>query len=251
VAGGTGRGARCTETGDHGCPESAIRFTVRNAGGQRAATWKCWSPAGKEDVYVICRDINGALKTSLHQSGRWQVAYFEGFFEESVLEEHRTERGRFIDTWDRPQPIARGVTLALRIMTMRSSVAIDDQSSSPAQMVSVQAPLEGKAIEFDVFLREGTVPPDDWPGRNSMGARLVGAYALPSGNTVQVVWWEIAMPQLGPLQGSPLFYRGRSMDDLRRSANVGILLFADESDCSKAVYDCAAKFRDREPDTRA
>ena len=68
-------------------PESAIRFTVRNQSGQRAATWKCWSPSGKEDVYVTCRDIHGALKVSLHETGRWHVAYFEGFFEESVLED--------------------------------------------------------------------------------------------------------------------------------------------------------------------
>jgi hypothetical protein len=227
--------------------ESAIRFTVRNQAGQRAASWKCWSPSGKEDVYVICRDINGALKTSLHQSGRWQVAYFEGFFEESVLEEqHGTGPGRFIDTWDRPAPIAPGVTLALRIVTPWSATTIDDQSP-PAQMAVVQAPPEGKAIEFVVFLRDRTIPPGDWPGRNSMGTTLVGAYTLPSGNTVQVVWWEIAMPDLGPLRGAPLFYHGRSMDDLRNSTGVGILLFADEPDGSKVIYDCVAKYRASEP----
>lgn len=245
------RGSALSARGSTRMPESAIRFTVRSESGQRAATWKCWSPSGKEDVYVTCRDINGALKASLHQTGRWHVAYFEGFFEESVLEEHRTERGRFIDTWDRPQPLAPGVILALRIVTPWSSVRINDQSPAPAQMVSVQAPLEGKAIEFDVFLREGAVSPDDWPGRNSMGTRLVGAYTLPSGNTVQVVWWEIAMPPIRPLQGAPLFYRGRSMDELRRSMNVGILLFADAPDGSKAIYDCAATFRDSMPDARA
>ena len=80
-------------------PESAIRLTVRNKAGQRAATWKCRSPSGQEDV--ICRDINETLKTTLYQSGRRHIAYFEGFFEQSVLEEqHGTGPGRFIDTWD-------------------------------------------------------------------------------------------------------------------------------------------------------
>jgi hypothetical protein len=226
--------------------ESAIRFTVRTEAGQRAATWKCWSPSDKEDVYVICRDIQGALKTSLHQSGRWHVAYFEGFFEESVLEEqHGTGPGRFIDTWDRPGPMAPGVTLALRIVTPWSSVMIVDPSPSPAHMVNIPAPSEGRAIDCVVFLRDGPIPPNDWPGQRSMGTKLVGTYTLPSGNAVQIVWCEIAMPDLGPLHGAPLFYRGRSMGDLRNSNGVGILLFGDEADGSKVIYDYAAKFRDR------
>jgi hypothetical protein len=128
----------------------AMRFTVRNQSGQRAATWKCWSQAGKEDVYLGCRELGGALKTSLHESGRWHTAYFEGFFEGSVPEEHRTERGRFIDQWQRPEPIAPGVTLAYRIVTPWSSVTAPDEESG--SLVSVPAPPEGRAIEFDVFL---------------------------------------------------------------------------------------------------
>ena len=130
----------------------AVRFTVRNQSGQRAATWKCWSQAGKEDVYLACRELGGALKTSLHESGRWHTAYFEGFFEGSVPEEHRTERGRFIDQWQRPEPIAPGVTLAYRIVTPWSSVTAPDEESG--SLVSVPAPPEGRAIEFDVFLRQ-------------------------------------------------------------------------------------------------
>ena len=110
-------------------------------------------------------------------------------------------------------------------------------------MVNVQSPPEGRAIDFVVFLIDGAIPPDEWPGRDSMGTQSVGAYALPSGSRVQVVWWEIAMPDLGPLQGPAYFYRGRSIDDLRSNPGVGMLVFADEPDGSKAIYDCAAKYR--------
>ncbi len=122
-----------------------IRFTVRNQGGQRAATWKCWSPPGKEDVYLTCREVSGALKASLHESGNWHIAYFEGFFEESVPEEHRTERGRFIDQWSRPKPIAPGITLAFRIITpwssyLRPAIPPNPRDTSAIRSLSPEAP---------------------------------------------------------------------------------------------------------------
>lgn len=220
-------------------PELAIRFTVRNQGGQRAATWKCWTPSGKEDVYLTCRELGGALKTSFHESGKWHVAYFEGFFEESVPEEHRTERGRFIDQWIRPKPIAPGVTLAFRIVTPWSSVTARGEGS--ASIVSVPPPAEGRAIEFDIFLIDSTTSMTGWPGKNKMNTRLIGSYELPSGNSVCVVWWEVDMPKIGPLQGTPRFYRGASMDDLK-TEGLRMLMFGDEPDGSKVIYDCVAKY---------
>ena len=220
----------------------AVRFTVRNKSGQRAATWKCWSQPSREDVYLACRELGGALKTSLHESGRWHTAYFEGFFEEEVPDELRSERGRFIDQWQRSKPIARGVTLAYRVVTPWSSVTTPDNEL--ASLVRVPAPSEGRAIEFDVFLLDKGVT--GWPGRNSMKTELVGSYALQSGSTVSVVSWEIAMPALPPLQGKPKFFRGRSMDDLKSNTGLRILAFGAEPDGSKVIYDCFERYEDRD-----
>lgn len=216
-----------------------IRFTVRNQGGQRAATWKCWSPSGKEDVYLTCRELGGALKTSFHGSGNWHIAYSKGFFEESVPEKHRTERGRFINQWSRPNPIAPGVTLVFRIVTPWSSVTA--RSGESASIVSVPPPAEGRMIEFDIFLIDRMTPMTGWPGRNGMNTRLVGAYVLPSGNSVWVVWWEADMPKMGTLQGTPRFYRGASMDDLK-TERLRMFMFSDEPDGSKVIYDCVGKY---------
>lgn len=220
-------------------PESAIRFTVRNAEGCHAATWKCWTPPGKDDVYLTCRELGAALKTSLHQSGNWHVAYFQDFFEGRVPEEHRTERGRFIDQWSRPNPIAPGVTLAFRIITPWSSVT--SQCDMPTSITVVPPPTDGRAIEFDVFLVDSTTPVTGCPGKSKMNTRLVGSYALPSGTSVWIIWWEVDMPNLRTLRGTPKFYRGSSFDDLR-VGGIRMLAFGDEPDGSKVIYDCVAKY---------
>src|SRR5437879_671003 len=196
-------------------PESAIRFTVKNIAGQRAATWKCWSERGKEDVYVTCQELGGVLKTSFHGSGKCHVAFVEDFFEKSVSEEDRTERGRFVEKWSRPQTMAPGVTLVYRIITPWSSVTLPDHET--ASIVSVPAPPDGKALELLLVLIEGTTRVTDWPGKNT-GTQLVGSYALPSGTTVWIVWRQIDIPKLPPLQGTPKFFGEAGPEDLEQAA---------------------------------
>jgi len=221
-------------------PERAIRFTVQNLAGQCAASWKCLSPPGKEDVYLACRELRGALKASLHRTGEWHIAYFEGFFAESVPEEYRTEQGRYM--WSRPTPMAPGVTLAFRIVTPWSSVT--SQAHEAASIVCVPAPAEGKAVEFLLVLVDGPIPVSDWPGKNT-GTQVVGSYALPSGTTVWIIWREIDMPNLPPLRGIPKFFRGKNLDDLKHGV-VGMLLFGTGPDGSRIIYDCVAQYKSEE-----
>jgi hypothetical protein len=189
----------------------------------------------KDEVYLVCREMNGALKASLHHSGNWHLAYTQTFFEKSFPEEHQTERGIFIDKWKRPEPIAPGVTLAYRIVTSWAAVTARDKKDS--SIFSVQAPTQGKAIEFGIFLLNSNIPPTMWPPVN---VQPVGSYTLPSGNQVCVVWREIDMPGLGSLHGNPKFFRGKSKRDLR-GGRLKVLLFQDQSDGSKTIYDCAAE----------
>src|SRR5262245_45167113 len=112
-------------------PEQAIRFGVFDGSGLRAATWKCWSNAGKEDIYVSCRELQGALKASLHESGGWHFAYDSKFFDESIRPEDKSEKGRFIDKWRAPPPIAPGIILALRIVTPSPSVCTPHEEPVP------------------------------------------------------------------------------------------------------------------------
>lgn len=223
-------------------PEQALRFGVFDGAGLRAATWKCWSPAGKEDVYLSCREMRGALKASLHESGNWHFAYDDRFFEESVHPEDKTEKGRFIDKWHVPKAIAPGVLLAFRIVTPWTSVSTPH--TDMPNVFRVPKPAEGKAIEFDLFFVEPTTAVTGWPGKNKMNTSLVGSYMLPSGRSVWVVYWEIPMPKLPPMQSQPKFFDGKTFDDLKGD-DLRLLAFGDEPDGSKVIYDCKVTYEER------
>lgn len=78
--------------------ELAIRFGVGD-GQRRAATWKCWAVdgPGRNDVYLACRELRGAMKASLHKSGRWHVAFDQQFLERNAVREEWPTR--FMETW--------------------------------------------------------------------------------------------------------------------------------------------------------
>jgi hypothetical protein len=219
--------------------EQAIRFSVCSDDGFRAASWKSLTPSGKEDVYLTCREHGGALKVSLHQSGSWQLAYDQSFFERSISETDRTERGRFIDSWQRPSPIAAGVVHALRIVTPWTAVCTPYEDSE--LIVRVDPPSEGRAIEFDLFLVNRDTLVSAWPGKEKMGTKLVGSYTSPSGSSVWVVYRDIPMPQLPTIPGVPKFFHGKSTEDLK-DANLRIFAFGDGPGGSKVIYDCKVDY---------
>lgn len=180
-------------------------------------------------------------QTSLHESGNWHIAYFKEFFEERVGGA-RTDTGRFIEQWNRPSPIAPGVTLAHRIVTPASSCTT--KGNMPSSVHVVPPPAEGHAIEFDIFLINGTTALTGWPGQNKHGTRQIGSYSLPNGASVCVVWWEIKMPLLPPLRGTPRFYNGKDASDLE-VGDLRALAFGAEPDGSKVIYDCVVKYEPR------
>jgi len=225
-------------------PELALRFGVFDGAGFRAATWKCWSPSGKEDVYLSCRELGGELKTSLHESGAWHVAFENKFFDAKVRQEDKSKNGRFLDKWRVPPPIAPGVRLAFRIVTPSSSVCTPHKELQ--KIVQAPKPAEGKAIEFDLFIIEPTTVISSWPGKNRMNTSLVGSYALPSGRTVWVVYWEIRMPTLPTQTGRAKFFDGKTLEDMKGDG-LKLLGFVDEPDGSKAIYDCKVSYKNTKP----
>jgi hypothetical protein len=165
-------------------PEVAIRFSVGDGQHRRAATWRCWAAQGlaKNDVYLACRELKGALKASLHQSGQWHIA-FDGLFlqRNAVSEEWPT---RFITSWDRPQQTAPGLTLAYRIITPFATVNAKISPEHDKGIVWIQPPPVGHAVETVVIITTAGTTTTDWPSKRSMGTQLVGRFQLDNGDTV-------------------------------------------------------------------
>lgn len=217
-------------------PTQTLRFGIVDGAGLRAATWKCWSPHGKEDVYLLCRELGGVFKTSLHESGKWHIAYEKTFYDEKVRQEDKSEKGRFIYTWDAPQPIDQGVQLAYRIITPSGSVCTPYKDVP--NIIQLPKPSEGRALEIDILIIDPTVKLiPEWPGKDNMGTSLVGSFQLPSGKTVWVVYWEIPMPNKSEqkvVRGN--FFEGYTRDDLKGDG-FKLLVFGHEPDGSKTLYD--------------
>lgn len=217
-------------------PPHILRFGVFDGAGLRAATWKCWSPHGKEDVYLSCRELGGVFKTSLHESGEWHIAYDNKFFDEKVRQEDKSEKGRFIYKWNVPPPIAPGVRLAFRIITPSGSVCTPHKDVP--SIIQLPKPAEGKALEIDLLIVEPTVKlVPDWPGKDNMNTLLVGSFQLPSRRTVWVVYWEIPIPAISKQQiGQGKFFEGYTHEDLKGDG-FKALVFGHEPDGSRVLYD--------------
>ncbi len=81
--------------------ENELRFGVTDGVGQRGATWKLVVAKHSPDVYVLCRELRGVLKVSLHASGEWRIAYLAEAHK-ALVEGLPGDRGRLIREWPRP-----------------------------------------------------------------------------------------------------------------------------------------------------
>jgi len=183
---------------------------------------------------VACREVGGAIKASLHESGAWHVAYTREFYGTKFPDEKKGEQGRFIEQWEAPSVLAPGVSLALRVVTPWQAVATP--AGIVPDIVAVPKPPEGRAIEFAVFLLSPGMANDGWPGMRSMGTAPVGDYLLENGSRVWVVWHEIAAPKIALPAGPGQFFKGKSTSDLK-SDGLRLIVLGKEPDGSRALYD--------------
>ncbi len=221
-------------------PEQIIRFGISDGCGRRAATWRVWTPEGKSDIYLACRELKGALKASLHQSGRWHVAYEQKTFKEYVDGAIPTQKNRFLEKWPRPKSIAPGVTLAFRIVTPYSSVT-SPVSEAKKNVAWLPNCPPGHATEVFIIILSPTTLVSGWPGKKDMGTKLVRFYRLPNGESVWVEYLVIKMPDLsGVPEVKGQFFRGRTREVLK-SDNLRAIAFDEKPDGSMVVYDFAVK----------
>jgi len=185
--------------------------------------------------------LGGSIKASLHQSGKWHIAYSQQEFERSVEGIDPKFIDRFIEKWPRPKEIAPGITLAFRIVTPSSAVKNPIDPRKEAQVTWLpNAPVQ-KATEIDIFLLKKNVLVSGWPGKNSMGTSLVGTIPLENGDTVWVVHWVVEMPDLSHFnQAKGTFFKGRNRSDLQEG-NLRAIVFGSEPDGSRVMYDCAVE----------
>jgi hypothetical protein len=203
-------------------PERSVRFGVADLPRKvRAATWTCWTPSGgKSDVYLSCRELGGALKVSLHESGAWHVAFDSAQFDRLFTDESRPQ-SRFLGEYPRPSEAGPRVVLAVRIFTPWGGVTVP-MSGVTVPMPGVDAsiqwlpkPPDGHATEVGIFVGQpGHVCPS-WPGA-AQGATLVGQFGLDDGGHAWVVSRQAPFNlNAPPMHGSPRYFAGQGREALK------------------------------------
>lgn len=146
----------------------------------------------RNDVYVAARNLAGAFKVSLHESGRWRVAFTNP--ENPLIPEGQD---RAVYKWQRPDELAHGVTRAFEIGIPATEVAVPPEPiKHHAETLWFAPPPKGEAANFDVFLASpGFDLSEGWPGRDAMNARLIFDTQMSNGHQVFVLMHTAPMPQ--------------------------------------------------------
>jgi len=195
--------------------EQSIRFSVSNQRDLRSATWKLFSPKGKEDFYLACRELRGAIKVSFHQSGRWHVGFDETFLEKEAPEDSPLLDNRYLSKWPEPQELCPGVRLAFRIFVPEAAITVLKKEEEKS-LIWIPSPSQGKAIEILIILTLPETKISTWPGAKSMGTSLVGKIDLDSGKKVWAVYRVMELPSLKHLEnGKSTFFGNSSQKDLK------------------------------------
>jgi len=221
--------------------EVSVRFCIGDGATRRAATWKCWAIVGngKNDVYLANRHLAGALKSSLHESGRWHVG-----FDSKYLANHGDPNdwsSRFIHQWQKPPELAPGFTLAYRIITFSGAVNTTPTQDEIASLVWVSPPPDGRVTEVDVIITAASTRTSTWPGQRSMNTSLVGKFPLDCGDTVWLVSHVVDMPQTAALNVvRERYFGGHTRNDVSGDA-LRAILFGSEPDGSRTMFDVVMK----------
>jgi hypothetical protein len=222
-------------------PQRSIRFGV-GKDSLHSATWKLWTETsvGHSEIYLACRALGGELKASMHQSGNWHIAFSESTYKDKVEGAVPSLTSRFAEKWPRPPEIAEGVTLAFRIVTPESAISSYSAVKNSDKVKWVPSPPIAKAIEIYILITSPHAKISEWPGKDSMGTELIGSFQLNNGDTVWAVSQTIDCPDFSKLgKGTGHFFKGKSKTDLRKSDSLRALVFGDNPDGSRVIYDTA------------
>ncbi len=215
----------------------ALRFGVVD-GNQRAATWhlryQISAKSGLPELYLLCRELRGAIHASMHPTGQWHVAYPEHVFNRDIKEISPIGTDRYIQKWTRPKELKPGITLAFHIITPSSAVKtafVEDGRT----IIKIPRASENKATDIMILIvgAQTTI-------HTIKNAHEVGAIQMNNGEKVLVIHREIDIPTpfRGTLQVSPRYLKGRSKDDLV-GVDLSAIAFGEVSDGSRLIWDCA------------
>lgn len=195
--------------------EHSIRFGVFDNNGFKSTTWKLWtlSGAGKQDIYLACRNVGRIIKLSMHESGQWHLVYMQKSLE--LFDKEDIPLSKFPTEFSRPNQFSPGFTLACNIIIPWSSVNILMEKDKN-DIVRISKPSEGENIIISIILA------DDSTKKLGFATNInhIGSIPIEGGGLVYAVSNVIASHGfVFPENYTRTFFKGASEEDLQDEGN--------------------------------
>ena len=160
-------------------PGGSIRWAVGTPDGPRSQSWSLFGSTNHDDVYLGPRCQTGAIKLSLHRSGRWRMAWTEKYAKSVGMQDNVD---RVLTRWNPPQEIRPGWRHAVTLLvTPESVVQQPPRDGGLGKVAFFPAPNPDGGLWFRILIGQ--------PGSELAvtGAVEVGTLRLPSGGMVGVI----------------------------------------------------------------
>jgi hypothetical protein len=126
-----------------------IRWAVGDPGGPRSQSWNIVGSSTADDVYIGPRLQMGAIKLSLHRSGRWRMAWTEEYADLVGMPEGED---RLLGRWEPPDEIRPGWLHALTVLVMPDSLALQRPEKRLSRVAFFPPSNPDEVLGFRVLL---------------------------------------------------------------------------------------------------
>ncbi len=170
-----------------------IRFAVGSPEEAHSAVWNLVTNGN--DVYLFGRQSRRYLKTSLHASGVWRLAWTE---ESQILTTGTNDR--VISRWRRPPEFRPGWTEGISVIVPWTPIgrhfpAVDAPADKPVQWMRAPAPWD--KVVFTVLFAAPDMSESAWESIRQPGDRNLGRLFLKNGESV---WVAVRRGPLEPIE---------------------------------------------------
>lgn len=199
------------------------RFAVKSPDGtSRSGVWRCFRNRGQSDVYFGVIPALSVLKLSLHESGRWHVAFDRAYHERKTEEGFYVGRDRWLDRWERPKLGGPDPLVVFRVIIPAAGVNIPmDDRFQGKEVQWIKSPGVPLGVEVDLVLTPSGHDLEGWPGLEPVDAGVVASDSLPSGDRLWVVHRVGRPPSMAFPPAAKMHPLRDPQPDLRKEAKEG------------------------------
>jgi hypothetical protein len=167
-----------------------MRLAVGQSGGPESATFRIWSPRGKSDVYASVRDITGACKVSMHESGVCLAGLTSPFAAKERDAIVAMGGSRHQSRWIRQTHTGARIVTPLQFAVPNSEMRVWRQTLARERGVKwINRPAPERSVIVSCVFSGQELDDMRWPGRDH-DTQVAGSKRLPNGEKFWLLWQD-------------------------------------------------------------